>query len=88
MICGTLTPTEGSVQKRGTVAALLELGSGFNPEFTGIENVYLNALLHGISKEKVEERLDDIQAFADIGDFIYQPVRAYSSGMLVRLPLQ
>jgi lipopolysaccharide transport system ATP-binding protein len=85
MICGTLTPTEGSVQTHGTVAALLELGSGFNPEFTGIENVYLNALLHGLSREQTEERLEDIQAFADIGEFIHQPVRTYSSGMLVRL---
>jgi len=85
MICGTLTPTEGSVQTHGTVAALLELGSGFNPEFTGIENVYLNALLHGLSRERTEERLEDIQAFADIGEFIHQPVRTYSSGMLVRL---
>jgi len=85
MICGTLTPTEGTVQTHGTVAALLELGSGFNPEFTGIENVYLNALLHGLSREQTEERLEDIQAFADIGEFIHQPVRTYSSGMLVRL---
>ena len=85
MICGTLTPTEGSVKTHGTVAALLELGSGFNPEFTGIENVYLNALLHGLSREQTEERLEDIQAFADIGEFIHQPVRTYSSGMLVRL---
>jgi lipopolysaccharide transport system ATP-binding protein len=85
MICGTLTPTEGTVQTHGTVAALLELGSGFNPEFTGIENVYLNALLHGLSREQAEDRLEDIQAFADIGEFIHQPVRTYSSGMLVRL---
>lgn len=85
MICGTLTPTEGLVQANGTVAALLELGSGFNPEFTGIENVYLNALLHGLSQEQTQERLEDIQAFADIGEFMHQPVRTYSSGMLVRL---
>lgn len=85
MICGTLAPTEGSVETSGTIAALLELGSGFNPEFTGIENVYLNASLLGLSQEQTKERLDDIQAFADIGDFVYQPVKTYSSGMLVRL---
>jgi lipopolysaccharide transport system ATP-binding protein len=85
MICGTLTPTEGSVSTSGTVAALLELGSGFNPEFTGIENIYLNASLLGLSKQKTESRIEDIKAFADIGDFINQPVKTYSSGMLVRL---
>lgn len=85
MICGTLAPTEGSIHTNGTIAALLELGSGFNPEFTGIENVFLNASLFGLSRKQVEARLDDIQAFADIGDFIHQPVKTYSSGMLVRL---
>ena len=85
MICGTLTATEGSIQTHGTIAALLELGSGFNPEFTGLENVYLNASLFGLSKQQTESRLDDIQAFADIGEFIQQPVKTYSSGMLVRL---
>lgn len=85
MICGTLVPTEGSITSHGTIAALLELGSGFNPEFTGIENVFLNASLFGLSKKQTESRLDDIQAFADIGDFINQPVKTYSSGMLVRL---
>lgn len=85
MICGTLSPTEGSIETNGTIAALLELGSGFNPEFTGIENVFLNASLFGLSRTQVESRLDDIQAFADIGDFINQPVKTYSSGMLVRL---
>lgn len=85
MICGTLTPTEGSIRTHGTIAALLELGSGFNPEFTGIENVYLNASLFGLSQQQVDSRLEDIQAFADIGDFIQQPVKTYSSGMLVRL---
>lgn len=85
MICGTLTPTEGSVRTHGTIAALLELGSGFNPEFTGIENVYLNASLLGLSHEQTESRMEDIKAFADIGDFIDQPVKTYSSGMLVRL---
>lgn len=85
MICGTLAPTEGSIQTTGTIAALLELGSGFNPEFTGIENVFLNASLLGLTQEQIKARLDDIQAFADIGDFVYQPVKTYSSGMLVRL---
>jgi lipopolysaccharide transport system ATP-binding protein len=85
MICGTLTPTEGTVETRGRIAALLELGSGFNPEFTGMENVFLNASLLGLTKEETEARLDDILAFADIGDFVSQPVKTYSSGMLVRL---
>lgn len=85
MICGTLTPTEGSVRTSGTIAALLELGSGFNPEFTGIENVFLNASLLGLSQEQISHRLEDIQAFADIGEFVHQPVKTYSSGMLVRL---
>jgi lipopolysaccharide transport system ATP-binding protein len=85
LICGTLTPTEGSIQSKGRIAALLELGSGFNPEFTGLENVYLNASMLGLTREETEARLEDILSFADIGDFIYQPVKAYSSGMAVRL---
>jgi lipopolysaccharide transport system ATP-binding protein len=85
MICGTLHPTGGSTQAHGRVAALLELGSGFNPEFTGRENVYMNALLLGLSKEEIDARFDDIVSFADIGDFIEQPVKTYSSGMMVRL---
>lgn len=85
MICGTLTPTSGSIQTNGRVAALLELGSGFNPEFTGRENVYMNAAVLGLSKEDVDARFDDIAAFADIGEFIEQPVKIYSSGMYVRL---
>jgi lipopolysaccharide transport system ATP-binding protein len=85
MIAGTLTPTEGSIQVNGRVAALLELGSGFNPEFTGRENVYLNAAILGLSKEEVDASLDRILAFADIGAFIDQPIRSYSSGMVVRL---
>ncbi|MEA5390276.1 ABC transporter ATP-binding protein [Cyanobium gracile UHCC 0139] len=85
MICGTLAPTEGSVRTSGTIAALLELGSGFNPEFTGIENVFLNASLLGLTQEQIRAKLEDIQAFADIGDFVNQPVKTYSSGMLVRL---
>ncbi len=85
MICGTLNPTSGSIQTSGRIAALLELGSGFNPEFTGRENVYMNASVLGLSKEEIDARFDDIVAFADIGDFIEQPVKTYSSGMFVRL---
>ena len=85
LICGTLSPTGGSVETNGRIAALLELGSGFNPEFTGRENVYMNAAVLGLSKEEVDERFDDIAAFADIGEFIEQPVKTYSSGMFVRL---
>ena len=85
MICGTLNPTSGSVQTNGRIAALLELGSGFNPEFTGRENVYMNAAVLGLSKDEVDTRFDDIAAFADIGQFIEQPVKTYSSGMMVRL---
>lgn len=85
LICGTLTPTSGRVETHGRIAALLELGSGFNPEFTGLENVFLNASMLGLSKEETNTRLDDILAFADIGDFVNQPVKAYSSGMAVRL---
>jgi lipopolysaccharide transport system ATP-binding protein len=85
LICGTLNPTSGSIRTHGRIAALLELGSGFNPDFTGRENVYLNAAVLGLSKEEVDARFDVIAAFADIGEFIEQPVKAYSSGMMVRL---
>lgn len=85
IICGTLHATEGEVEVNGRVAALLELGSGFNPEFTGRENVYFNARLLGQSEEITREKFTDIEAFADIGDFIDQPVKTYSSGMMVRL---
>jgi lipopolysaccharide transport system ATP-binding protein len=85
IICGTLTPTTGSVQTNGRIAALLELGSGFNPEFTGRENVYLNASVLGLTKQETDARFDDIVTFADIGDFIDQPTKTYSSGMMVRL---
>jgi lipopolysaccharide transport system ATP-binding protein len=85
MICGTLTPTEGKVESFGRIAALLELGSGFNPEFTGIENVHLNGSLLGLSAAEINARMDDILAFADIGEFIDQPVKTYSSGMSLRL---
>ncbi len=85
IICGTLTPTSGIVNTQGRIGALLELGSGFNPEFTGRENVYLNASVLGLKKEEIEAKLDDILSFADIGAFIDQPVKKYSSGMSVRL---
>ena len=85
MICGTLSPTSGSVQTNGRIAALLELGSGFNPEFTGRENVYMNASVLGLNMAEIDARFDDIAAFADIGQFIEQPVKTYSSGMYVRL---
>jgi lipopolysaccharide transport system ATP-binding protein len=87
MICGTLNPTSGSVETRGRIAALLELGSGFNPEFTGRDNVYMNAAVLGLSRTKSMHRFDDIVAFADIGEFIEQPVKTYSSGMVVRLAI-
>lgn len=85
LICGTLTPTHGSVTVRGRVAALLELGAGFNPDFTGHENIYLNASLVGLSPAEISRHYDEIVAFADIGDFLHQPVKTYSSGMYVRL---
>ncbi|WP_439819856.1 ABC transporter ATP-binding protein [Pseudomonas sp. HLG18] len=85
VICGTLNQSVGDVQTQGRIGALLELGSGFNPEFTGHENVYMNAAILGLSRAEVDERYDDIAAFADIGEFIHQPVKTYSSGMIVRL---
>jgi len=85
IICGTLTPSSGGVETSGRIAALLELGSGFNPEFTGRENVYLNAAVLGLTKAETDERYLDIVEFADIGAFIDQPVKMYSSGMMVRL---
>lgn len=85
LVCGTLQPSTGGLQVRGRVAALLELGAGFNPEFTGLENVYMNAAILNLSRAQVDERLDDILAFADIGAFIGQPVKTYSSGMFMRL---
>lgn len=85
LVCGTLTPTEGKIKVNGRIAALLELGAGFNPEFTGRENVYLNGAVLGLLREEVEERMPAILAFADIGEFVDQPVKTYSSGMFVRL---
>lgn len=85
IICGTLQPSTGSVEVNGRIAALLELGAGFNPEFTGRENVFLNASILGVPRKEMEWRFDDIVRFADIGPFIDQPVKTYSSGMYVRL---
>lgn len=85
LIAGVLRPTRGRVDVKGRVAALLELGSGFGPDFTGRENVFLNAQIIGLRRHEIEERFERIEKFADIGDFIDQPVRTYSSGMLVRL---
>lgn len=85
IIAGTLSPSSGKVQVSGRVSALLELGAGFNPEFTGRENVFLNASILGISQEEIKDRFDEITDFAEIGDFIDRPVKTYSSGMFVRL---
>ena len=85
VICGTLAPSSGDVHVRGRVAALLELGAGFNPEFTGRENVYLNGTVLGLTRAQIEEKLADILAFAEIGEFIDRPVKTYSSGMYIRL---
>jgi len=85
IICGVLQPTSGRVEVQGRVSTLLELGAGFNPEFSGRENVHINASILGLTKEEIDLRFDEIVAFADIGDFIEQPVKTYSSGMHVRL---
>lgn len=85
LITGVLTPSSGNVTINGKISALLELGAGFNPELTGIENVYFNATLMGYTREEIDAIIDNILSFADIGDFVYQPVKTYSSGMFVRL---
>lgn len=85
IIAGTLTPNTGTVETHGRVAAMLELGAGFNPEFTGRENVYLNASVLGLERDEIDRKFDDVVAFAEIADFIDQPVKTYSSGMYVRL---
>lgn len=85
IITGVLSPTAGQVTVDGRISALLELGAGFNQEYTGIENIYLNGTMLGYTKEEIDEKLDDILNFADIGEFVFQPVKTYSSGMFVRL---
>lgn len=85
IITGVLNPTSGNIVINGRISALLELGAGFNMEYTGIENIYLNGTMIGFSKEEIDAKLQDILDFADIGDFINQPVKTYSSGMFVRL---
>lgn len=85
IITGVLNPTEGEVKINGRISALLELGAGFNMEYTGIENIYLNGMMIGFSRTEIDKKMDDILKFADIGDFVYQPVKTYSSGMFVRL---
>jgi lipopolysaccharide transport system ATP-binding protein len=85
LIAGTLKPSLGSAQRHGRVAALLELGSGFNPEFSGRQNVYLNASILGLTREQIDARIESILAYADIGEFVDQPVRNYSTGMVMRL---
>ncbi len=85
IITGVLTPTTGDVQVNGVISALLELGAGFNMDYTGIENIYMNGTMMGFSRKEMDAKLQDILDFADIGDFVYQPVKTYSSGMFVRL---
>ncbi|MBS4842104.1 ABC transporter ATP-binding protein [Clostridium sp.] len=85
IITGVLTPTSGKVRIEGKISALLELGAGFNPEYTGLQNIYLNGTMMGYSKEEIDKKIEDIVEFADIGDFINQPVKTYSSGMFARL---
>ena len=85
IVCGVLSPTLGNAAVSGRVASILELGTGFNPEFTGRENVYINAGILGLTTEEIEQRMEAILSFADIGEFIDQPVKTYSSGMYVRL---
>ena len=85
IITGVLTPTSGQVEVEGKISALLELGAGFNMDYTGIENVYMNGTMMGYTKKEMDAKLQDILDFAEIGDFVYQPVKTYSSGMFVRL---
>lgn len=85
IITGVLTPTEGNVEVNGRISALLELGAGFNMDYTGIENIYMNGTMMGLKKEEMDAKMEDILNFADIGDFVHQPVKTYSSGMFVRL---
>ena len=84
IITGVLTPTTGQVEVNGKISALLELGAGFNMDYTGIENIYMNGTMMGYTKKEMDAKLQDILDFAEIGDFVYQPVKTYSSGMFVR----
>ena len=85
LITGVLTPSSGEIQVDGRISALLELGAGFNMEYTGIENIYLNGTMIGFSRNEIDEKMQEILDFADIGEFVHQPVKSYSSGMFVRL---
>ena len=85
IITGVLSPTTGNIAVNGRISALLELGAGFNMEYSGIENIYLNGTMIGFTREEIDRKMDDILSFADIGDFVHQPVKTYSSGMFVRL---
>ena len=85
IVTGVLNQTSGTMQVNGRISALLELGAGFNPEYTGLENIYVNGMVIGFTREEIDQKLQDILDFADIGDFVYQPVKTYSSGMFVRL---
>jgi len=85
IVCGTLKPTSGFIETHGRIAAMLELGAGFNPEFSGRENIFLNGYIVGLTRQQIEARYDAICGFADIGEFIEQPIKTYSAGMAVRL---
>mgnify|MGYP003369129581 CR=1 FL=1 len=85
MVTGVITPTSGTIRIKGKISALLELGTGFNPEYNGIENIYLNGTMMGYSKEEMDKKIEEIVEFADIGEFVYQPIKTYSSGMFARL---
>ncbi len=84
-IAGVIEPTEGEIRRFGRVIALLELGTGFNMEFSGVENIYLNGILIGMTKEEIAHKIDDIISFSELGDFIKEPLKTYSSGMIMRL---